>query len=485
MKQITDLESLSSLCRKLSSEGYFLRDDSRKVQEGDLFIAIKGFKKDGHQFISKAVQRGANIIISESSDFIPSQFQGFYYITESTKKIRSFLLNQYYNHISEKLFCIGITGTNGKTSTAYMLEHILSFFGWRPGLIGTIHHRLGDNTWKSSLTTPSPLELYQRMKDFYEESANSLVMEVSSIGLDQGRVDGLDFNLALFTNFSQDHLDYHKTMEEYFKAKTTLFEKGGKHFKAVFNAEDPYIYNYIRSYKKPFLSYGRSRGGLRYKVLKSSTKGLEINILFEGNSYFFKIPVVGIHNVENIAAALAVAQAIGFSVKSAGESLEFFKGVPGRLEPVLSSDKFHVFVDYAHTEEALKNVLKSLRSFQDFSGKIITVFGCGGGRDVLKRKNMAQVVQKYSDNLVLTSDNPRDEDPEKIIQDMLQGISKNSQVCIEIDRKKAIQKGMEKANSGDIVLVAGKGHEEKQIVKGGEEIKFHDPSVVRSILGKV
>lgn len=474
--------SLNSLCRSLYPSCK-IQEDSRAVQKGDLFIAVQGVRRDGHDFIPSAVKNGAQILVVENEDNIPSSFKGSVYKTASTKKLRSQLLNQYYNFPSEKMFCIGITGTNGKTTVSYMIEKILSSEGWNIGVIGTINHHLNGKIWPSRLTTPNAVELYERLNHFRRLSAQAVVMEVSSIGLDQHRVDGVHFNLAVFTNFTQDHLDYHGDMESYFRAKTKFFEiikESGSHCTAVLNTDDESIYNYSKTIPCSFVSYGKSGENFSYEILHEDLDGSQCNIFHNGKKAPMHLPLIGPHNVSNAMAALASAVTAGFSFEKSIKHLESFQGVPGRLERIHPS---YVFVDYAHTAHALKKTLQSLRRVRKKNQKIIVVFGCGGGRDQGKRKDMGSIAGAYADYIVVTSDNPRGEDPEKIVQDILKGIPKtDSRVFVYMDRKEAIQKGLEMAQDQDIVLIAGKGHENKQII-GGKEIEFNDAKICKNILG--
>ncbi len=474
--------SLNSLCRSLPPLRK-IQDDSRAVKKGDLFIAVKGVCRDGHMFIPSAVKNGAEMLVVESEANIPSDFKGSVYKVNSTKKIRHKLLNQYYDSPSEKMFCIGVTGTNGKTTAAYMIEKILSEEGWNTGVIGTINHRLKEKTWPACLTTPSAVELYERLYNFNQLSAQAAVLEVSSIGLDQDRVDGMHFNTAVFTNFTQDHLDYHKNMDSYFRSKTKFFEmikKSGSRCTAVLNTDDERIYNYSKKIPFPFVSYGKSGKDFSYEILREDWSGIECNLVYRGKKTPLFLPLIGSYNVENALAAAAAAVTAGFSFERSVKHLESFKGVPGRLERIGAG---YVFVDYAHTPHALENTLKSLRRICKNHQKIIVVFGCGGGRDRGKRSAMGRAVNACADHLIITSDNPRNEEPDKIAQDILKGIPKrDSCVSVHLDRKEAVRKGLKTARDQDVVLIAGKGHESRQII-GSKEIKFSDVQVCKNILG--
>ena len=476
------LSSLFSYCRNASHQ---IQDDSRKVKKGDLFIALKGRTHDGHLFIDSACKNGAEALVVEDQTRIPENFKGSVYKVESTNKILSHLLNQYYDFPSKKMFCVGITGTNGKTTVSYMVEKIFNSGGWKTGVIGTIDHHINGQSWPSRLTTPAPVELYQRLNQFLKLSAQALVMEVSSIGLDQNRVDGVDFNTAVFTNLTQDHLDYHKDMEDYFKAKKSFFERtdgnsGKQRSTAVLNKDDPYSSQCITNCKMPFISYGAKGGDLCYKIISQSLKGMELEVMFQGKICPLYLPMMGEHNASNATASLAVAVTAGFSLEKACRALESFEGVKGRLQRVPSQEPFFVFVDYAHTPSALRAALWSLVQVKKKEKKIITVFGCGGGRDQGKREKMARVVEEFSNSIVVTSDNPRNEDPEKIIQDIVKGFQTKN-IFQYVDRKTAIQKGLELAEPGDIVLIAGKGHESTQEI-GSQSMVWDDFEETQKLL---
>ena len=480
------LQTLYSLCRSYSIEKKGrLRDDSREVQKGDIFIALK---KKGHQYIQQAVDQGAQVIIADEKSFIPSSFKGSVHIVDSTEEILSSLLNQFYNWPSEKMFCVGITGTNGKTTTSLMIEKIFTEGGWKTGVIGTLGSHIESQTWSSQLTTPRAVELYERLNDFYQNEARATVMEVSSIGLDQKRVKGVHFNVLVFTNFTQDHLDYHGSMESYFQAKVSLFNQAknqtSNHCVCVMNADEDPIYNYMKKNSLPTFSYGKTGHDMRYEILKESLEGIDFRLFYKEKKWEVHLPLIGVHNVSNALAALATSVVGGFSVERSLKSLESFQGVKGRLQKVCSSP-FFVFVDYAHTDQALDNTLQALKKSSLKNSRLITVFGCGGERDKDKRKKMAQVASKYSQFVVVTSDNPRNEDPQSIIQDIVQGLTLPSSCVFEIeDRRLGIQQGLKLAQKGDILLIAGKGHESHQIV-GSKYIPFDDVQVCQELLMEI
>ena len=453
-----------------------IKDDSRKVEKGDLFIALRGTVYDGHHFVSAAVAKGAEVLVVEDSSCVPSSFRGQVLVKTNTRLFLPVLLNRYYDFPSSKMFCVGITGTNGKTTSAYMLKHLFSQGGWKTEVIGTIDSHIEGLKHSSALTTPPATVLQKKLFDFYQHGVQAAVMEISSIGLDQYRAVGVDLNIALFTNFTQDHLDYHKNTENYLKAKKRLFDIGraSKNCRAVLNADDPQVLACSRSIKIPYVSFGSQGRDFRYKVLKESLESTEFEVFFQNRHHVFQLGTPGLYNVSNAMGALASAVLAGFSLEHL--SLESFRGAAGRLQKIQTSHPASVFVDYAHSPHALENVLKTLTMFR--KEKVITVFGCGGDRDASKRALMGSAAERYSDHIVITSDNPRNEDPKKIIQDILKGIPNQKKVFIEEDRKKGIQKGLELAGPKDIVLIAGKGHERFQII-GDQKIHFSDEDEVK------
>ena len=459
--------------------------DSRKVLPGSVFVALKGQKQDGHDYLESAVKNGAQVLVVENTEKIKkNNFQGMVCVVPSTRSILPVLLNEFYDYPSEKMFCVGITGTNGKTTVSSMLSFILSRCGWRSGLIGTINNSFEKQKKKSRLTTPDPVELYSLLNHFYRGGAQALAMEVSSIGLDQKRVEGLDFNLGVFTNLSEDHLDYHPNMLEYFKAKKRLFEmppslvKGKNHFLAVLNLDDPYGTKLAREINVPYISYGKKDARFTYEILSSNLSDTWFNLYFDKKKLKIHLPIPGTYNVSNAVAALCCAHAAGFSIEEAVKALTHFPGVPGRMERVSPTHSPLVFVDYAHTPKALSASLSFLKQNKNKDSQLITVFGCGGQRDQGKRPLMAQIAEYLSESIILTSDNPREEDPLAIIDDCMKGVKDRQKFTIEVDRKKAIRQALEKAKKTDIILIAGKGHEQEQII-GSKRYPFNDAAVVK------
>ena len=381
----------------------------------------------------------------------------------------------FYGHPSEKLTLIGVTGTNGKTTTTNLICHIIEAQGEKTGLIGTIHNRIGDKVLEGSRTTPESLELQQMFAAMVDEGIHYAVMEVSSHALELHRVDCCDFDIAVFTNLTQDHLDYHVTMENYCRAKTILFqmlgkngEKAGLQKTAVINMDDPWAGHFLVACNVPVVTYSMHKD--------ASWKAEQVEVGAEGVRYSVdghpvQLHLTGNFNVYNSLAALAVGEALGFSLDSVIQALEQVNGIAGRFQTVKGARDFSVIVDYAHTPDGLENVISTAQAFA--KGNVITVFGCGGDRDRTKRPLMGEVAAELSDYCVVTSDNPRTEDPEQILQDILPGVEKHMQpdtYHVEVDRRKAIHYAVQMAQPGDVVLLAGKGHENYQDVNG---VKHH------------
>lgn len=477
---------LFSLCREASYNNQHIRDDSRQVQKGDIFIAIRGIHNDGHFFIKDAIRNGAQVLVVENKKDIPLDFKGTYFISAHTRKLQSILLNHYYDFPSEKMFCIGITGTNGKTTVSYMLETILHQGGWKVGVVGTTGYRINGCQKDSLLTTPKPVDLQEQLSSFYKEKAHSAVMEVSSIGLEQDRVDNIDFNVAIFTNLARDHLDYHGTLDNYYKSKKNFFEiirnSNTNHCLVILNTDDEYSYGCKKTCRLPVLTYGSNGEDLSYSITKETLEGTFFTISYKKNSYDAYLPMLGVHNVSNAACALLAASAAGFPVEKSYLALKNFQGVPGRLQRVPSAT-LHVFIDYAHTPDGLASSLKSLKKLKTSQQKLIVVFGCGGDRDKGKRQMMGQVADIYSDLIIVTSDNPRTESPSEIIKDIVTGIQSNTKIHVHEDRREAIKQAFFFAGPQDIILIAGKGHESVQIIKD-QRLPFNDYIVATELLDK-
>ncbi|MDD5428655.1 MAG: UDP-N-acetylmuramoyl-L-alanyl-D-glutamate--2,6-diaminopimelate ligase [Candidatus Omnitrophica bacterium] len=455
--------------------------DSRSVRAGDMFIAFRGYAADGYEFIGQAVKNGAGVILSEKDFDAPA---GLIKIkVNDTRTALPMIAGNFYGRPSEKLKMIGVTGTNGKTTVTYIIESILKEAGEEPGVIGTISYRINGKATPAKNTTPGPIDLAAMFADMVKASARYAVMEVSSHALDQGRVNGIAFDTAIFTNITPEHLDYHKTLEEYFIAKKKIFAKLKKNGVAVINIDDPMAASLKKSIKNKTITYGLGEGaGVTAKNIELSPDGSSFDVVMRGKKIGVKTRLIGRHNVSNILAAAAACDAVGVDIRAIKAGAEAIHMVPGRLEPVICGQPFKVFVDFAHTEDALRKVLGILK---DASGAdIITVFGCGGDRDRAKRPLMGRAACELSRHVIITSDNPRFEEPGSIIDEIVGGVKgRFANYEIEADRFKAIGKALGLAKAGSMVVVAGKGHEDYQIVKD-KVLPFDDREVVKKMLGK-
>lgn len=455
-----------------------LTSNSKMVAPGNLFIAKKGLTVDGARFIPDAIAAGASAVLTDFYDpFYPNTTQ---IIHPDVAAIESAIAREFYSYPSDHLFLVGITGTNGKTTTAYLIRYLLEKRGERCGLIGTIEWIVGQHVFPSGKTTPDLLQNYKLFHDMVGSGCKDCVMEVSSHALDQGRVESIEFDVAVFTNLTQDHLDYHMTMQEYGRAKAKLFtslKKGNKKFPkvAVVNADSPYCEQMLVDCSSDSIRYGIDQPcDLRASTISLTPKGMKFDVTYRGQIEKFTSPLIGRYNVYNILAATGVGLAHGLGLNEIAEILKDFSKVPGRLERVPSSNGLNIFIDYAHTEDALSNVLMTLQELK--KGRLITVFGCGGDRDKLKRPKMGAVAEAFSDLSIVTSDNPRNEDPEVIIRSILTGLKKPGQALVIVDREEAIKKAIQIAKPEDIVLIAGKGHENYQIISQ-KTINFDDKAV--------
>ncbi len=472
-----------------------LTADSREVSPGSVFVAVKGETTDGHKFVEKAMEQGAIAVIVNQGFRSPAR-ASLVVEVEETREIQEVLARKFYGDPSQKLLCIGVTGTNGKTSITYILEHILSSSRLAVGVIGTIDHHLGSRVWSTEHTTPEPILLQKRLGEMRDEGAQAIAMEVSSHALAQGRVDGLQFNLAIFTNLTLDHLDYHKTFENYFAAKQRLFtdllwESQKLPLFAIVNRDDRWGRQLRVASKAGLWTYGQAMGArpaeadFCFTADEISFSGTHLKIETPFGSFQGDVPLCGIHNCYNVTAAIAAAATLGITPEQSLRALATFPGVPGRLQRVPGTQK-HIFVDYAHTPDALEKVLQTLHQIRDKSairGQIITVFGCGGDRDATKRPLMAQIAEKMSDQVFVTSDNPRTENAEKILDQIEAGFSSGAKdkVHREVDRKRAIEQAVKMCRPGDVVLVAGKGHEDYQQI-GTTKLPFSDIRAVQEFL---
>lgn len=458
-----------------------LASNSKLVAPGNLFIAKKGLQFDGTRFISDAVAAGASAILTDLYDpFFSSVTQ---LIHPDVASLEPTIAKEFYGYLSERLFLVGITGTNGKTTTSYLIRRLMEQKGKRFGLIGTIESIVGRHIYPSTLTTPDLLQNYKLFHEMLNENCFGCVMEVSSIGIDQCRVEGIEFDVAVFTNLTQDHLDYHKTMQDYADSKMKLFtslKKGVKKFPkiAVVNADSSYCDQMIAECTADIIRYGiETPCDLRASAIHLTPLGMEFEVEYRGQKTHFASPLIGRYNVYNLLAAAGVGLSQGFALEEIASILKDCATISGRLERVPNQKGLNIFVDYAHTDDALSNVLKTLQEFK--KGRLITVFGCGGDRDPMKRPKMGSVVEALSDLAIVTSDNPRSEDPQEIIRHVLTGLKKPGEALVIVDREEAIHRAIGMARSDDIVLIAGKGHESTQVFSN-ETVAFDDRTVAQA-----
>jgi UDP-N-acetylmuramoyl-L-alanyl-D-glutamate--2,6-diaminopimelate ligase len=440
--------------------------NSKSVAPGTLFIARRGKTGDGHRFIAEAISAGALAILTDTYDPFLSITQ---IIHPDVNGLEVLLAKRFYHDPAKKLSIFGVTGTSGKTTTTFLMKYLLED---RSGLIGTVSWMTGKKVLPASLTTPDFLTLMQLFHEMNSEGCKSVVMEVSSHAIDQGRVKEIEFAAAIYTNLSQDHLDYHHTMEEYAEVKSRLFAHAGI---SIINGDDPWAPLMIRHAKK-VLRYGLNpEFELFASDLELSSSGMTFNVHWQQETVSFNTVLIGRFNVYNILAATALALSQGMPLQMIAKKLESFSGVPGRLERVANPKNFQVFVDYSHKPDALKNVLQTLSELK--KGRLITIFGCGGDRDVQKRPQMASISENFSDLTIVTNDNPRSEDPVEIAKQVISGFQKKAYL-VELDRKKAIQQALQLAKPDDIILIAGKGHETYQVFSS-QTIPFDDREVVK------
>lgn len=452
--------------------------DSKLVAPGNLFIAKKGKVFDGSHFIPEAIAAGAACILTDI--YNPFFHKTTQLISDKITDIADSIAATYYGFASKELFMVGITGTNGKTTSAYLIKHILDVFGKNAGLIGTNEYILGDHKLPASFTTPDVITCQKLLREMKNRECLSCVMEVSSHGLDQMRVSHIDYDVAIFTNISSEHLDYHSTIDEYAECKSRLFsllEKSAKkNTLAILNIDNNFSSIMQATYSGRVLTYGiDQKADVMAADIEMSASGSSFTVQYLDQRHKFQTSLIGKFNIYNLLTAVTFGISLDIALEELSDMFTSFSMVSGRLEKIDEYKKAQVFVDYAHTEDALTNVLKTLSEIK--KGKIFTVFGCGGSRDKLKRSKMAQVAQSYSDFVIVTNDNPRSEDPEAICRDVLRGFSDKDKYYVELDRKEAIEKALSLASKEDIVLIAGKGHEKVQIFSH-KTVPFDDRLVV-------
>jgi UDP-N-acetylmuramoyl-L-alanyl-D-glutamate--2,6-diaminopimelate ligase len=464
-----------------------LQYDSRCIQPEDVFIAIVGTASDGHDYINMAVEKGASALIVEKPE-AAANVDIPVLVCSDTRKAVAILAMLWHDFPDRKLHIIGVTGTNGKTTTTTLIKYLWEQEGIKSGLIGTVKNMSGDRILPATHTTPEPLQLAELLDIMVQDGCQNVVMEVSSHALKQERVEAIHFDGAAFTNMTQDHLDFHKTFEDYLNSKLMLFkmlDRGNTSKKfGIINIDDPVAEDFLMKTKVPVMTYGIEKPATLQAVDYHLThQGTKFTLLYNGNEYPVVIPLTGKFNVYNCLAAMAVMLAEGMPMTNICKYLADAPQIPGRFEKIDCGQDFTVIVDYAHTPDGLENVLLTAREIA--KQRLITVFGCGGDRDRTKRPIMGRISAKYSDYSVITSDNPRTEDPMFIISEVESGVKELTN-CYEVEenRHKAIEIALKMAKTGDVVMIAGKGHEDYQLVNGAV-LDFDDRKVAREILSEI
>lgn len=459
--------------------------DSRKVVNGSIFVAIKGFNTDGHLYIQDALNKKAVAVVVENSDAIPdslvSHFNAVKILVNDSRQALAELSNAFYDEPSKKLRLIGITGTNGKTTTSYFLKNIYETSGCKVGLMGTISNYIGNEKIDAKLTTPESNDLNRMLNQMHIAGCDYAVMEVSSHSLALKRVHGLHFSFAVFTNITPEHLDFHRNFENYVKAKKILFDELPVSSSALYNNDDLHSVDVIKDCRGLKYSFGtKSNSQFRISEINCDLSGTSFNLNYENKDYALRTSLVGDFNAYNAAGAFATAKLSGLKDEVIAEGILTTPQVPGRFE-ILSNGTRKVVIDYSHTPDSLEKTLMVIRNITEKKNPVYTVFGCGGNRDKLKRPLMGKIATELSDKVIVTSDNPRNENPSTIIEEISSGITKDNYQVIE-DREAAIEEAIKKSGKNSVILIAGKGHEDYQEISGVRH-HFSDREVAKKILG--
>ncbi len=466
-KLIEGLADINIPDREISS----VTDNTKKVRKDCIFVCVKGGSFDGHDAAAEMLEKGAAVIVAERDLGLGNK----QIITDNSRKFYGELCAAWFDHPEKKLKIIGVTGTNGKTTISNFIKNIFMKNGIKTGLIGTICNEIGDETVHTDNTTPMAFDYMCLLDKMVKAGCKYAVMEVSSFGLVQHRIGPTHFDMGIFTNLTQDHLDYHKTMENYYQAKKMMFDECDY---ALINTDDEYgrrIFSEISCKKE---RYGISSEADYYAdAIKIKSDGTSFWYCYNGKSQLVNMKMTGMFNVSNVTAAISVCLKAGLPIEDILKAVSEYNGVKGRCEIIPTGRDFTVICDYAHTPDAVENILKSVREYTE--GRLICLFGCGGNRDAKKRPLMAKAAAKFADRLIITSDNPRDEIPEAIIDDILAGL-KDSEIPFDVvvDRTKAIHHSLKIAEKGDIIVLAGKGHEDYQVLPGNEHIHFDEREIV-------
>lgn len=448
--------------------------NSKEIKEGDIFVALKGFNVDGHNYIFSAIQNGAKMIMVEREDLILPQGITVIYVKNLRHNLGKIASN-FYNHPEKKLKILAVTGTNGKTTTTYILESVLK----NSSRIGTTGYRIGNEIIEAKNTTPESLDIIKLMKKSVDLGIEYFIMEVSSHALYQGRVDMLEFDGAIFTNLTQDHLDFHNNMEEYFNAKSLILNHLKDNVKLIVNKDNKYCKRLLNNNLSFSLNDDADIIG---EVIDYEIDGMKVKIKYDNREYEFITKLMGRYNLQNILASVLLLINLGYNVDEIIEKISKIESISGRFELIENDKSVMVVVDYAHSPDGLENILKTLNEMK--KNKIVTLFGAGGDRDKSKRSLMANVVSKYSDYIFITSDNPRSENPIDIINEIEKGIENNVKYDKIENREIAIKKAISMLDENDILLIAGKGHEDYQIL-GNKKIHFDDREMARKYLGGI
>lgn len=455
----------------LNPEISSVTDDSRKVRNSSVFVCVKGKKNDGHDYARKALERGAAVVICDHNIGIRNCI-----VVENTREAYALMCANYYGNCHRKLKMIGVTGTNGKTTTTFIIKKILEENGYKVGVIGTVDVMIGNEKYPSDYTTPNPSVLHRYLYMMKMAGCDVCIIEASSQALSQERTYGIHFDIGVFTNLTREHLDYHGSMEEYAKAKAILMRNSSV---CIINADDSFAEMMKRNAAEKVVTFAiDGNADIKAENVKLNHGGVVYTLVCESGRYEIAYDVIGKFSVYNSLAALAVGIVMKVDMKRAVRAVAEMKTVRGRIEKIPNNRNIHILIDFAHTPDSLENVLKTVRDIYD--KRIITVFGCGGDRDRTKRPLMGRIACKYSDLVYVTSDNPRTEDPERIIDDIVGNIDKNNYIRTA-DRTQAIKAAIVEAEPGDTVLIAGKGHERYQIL-GTEKIHYDEREIVKQIL---
>lgn len=482
MKKLSDLLYKVSIEKLIGNVGSSIKNisfDSRKIESGYIFFAIKGYDLDGHKYIPKAITQGATVVVCEE---LPEELSDYvtYVQVKNSSIALGIVASNFYDNPSEKLILAGITGTNGKTTTTTLLYNLFTQLGFRCALLSTIENRISDKVLNSNHTTPDPITINQLLAQAVDEGCQYAFMEVSSHGIHQNRLAGLTFKIGAFTNITHDHLDYHQTFSNYIAAKKKFFDELPKTAIAITNMDDKNGLIMLQNTNVKKVTYSlKSNSEYKGKIIENRLDGM----LLQFNNQEFWTVLAGKFNAYNELLAYTIASELGFDSLDIVTALSKLQRVKGRFETYVSDDKKYIIVDYAHTPDALQNILEAINQSRTRNEKLITVFGCGGHRDKEKRPKMGNIATRLSDLAIITSDNPRDENPDEIIQEIETGIEpQNTNKYLSItDRKQAIRTAIKMAAPKDIILIAGKGHENYQEING-KHFPFDDMKIAKELL---